>query len=359
MRAESQRLVSVDALRGMAVAAMLLVNDPGDWDHVYAPLEHSAWHGCTPTDLIFPLFLFIVGASLALAMGPRLDAGAGADRGALATTAIRRGLRIVGVGVGLHLLAWWVMGKPEFRLLGVLQRIGLCFMAVGCVVPWLKPRGRWALLAVLLAGYAALILMGGTLDKIGSLEQRVDTLLLGRWAYEWNAGTGIGFDPEGVVSTLGALATCLIGWLCGDLLRRRQLVQLTIVGAASAALGWVWAEFQMPLNKQLWTPSFVLWNAGIDVALMLLAHFVFDRLRWPPLGRAFGVNAIAAYAGAWITTVFLEGFGWMEPVYAHGFGWLQPLVGPYGRSLAFALAFVAVWWLIVRQLDKRGVYIKV
>jgi hypothetical protein len=209
-----RRIASVDALRGLAVAAMLLVNNPGDWGHVYAPLQHAAWHGFTPADLIFPFFLFIVGVSAALALGPRVDAG-----GALAparTAVLWRGLRIVGLGLLLHALAWWLLAKPEFRVMGVLQRIGLCFAVAGVAALHLRARGQWTLLVALLAGYGALLLFASpTLDKLGSLNQRIDTAVLGRWAYEWNPATGIAFDPEGVLSTLGALGTTLFGLVCG------------------------------------------------------------------------------------------------------------------------------------------------
>ena len=120
MNASSKRIASVDAMRGLAVAAMLLVNNPGDWGHVYAPLEHAAWNGWTPTDLVFPFFLFIVGVSLSLAMGARIEAGDGAS---LRATVVKRGLRIVALGLVLHALAWWLMDKPALRIPGVLQRI--------------------------------------------------------------------------------------------------------------------------------------------------------------------------------------------------------------------------------------------
>ncbi len=351
-----QRLASVDALRGLAVAAMLLVNNPGNWDHVYWPLEHSAWNGCTPTDLIYPFFIFIVGVSLALALQPGLEAGkpAAAMRGAV----LQRGLRVIGLGLVLHALAWWLMHKPEFRWMGVLQRIGVCFALTGLVALYLRSRAQWVLLGAVVLGYAALLLTG-VMDKVGSLEQVVDTAVLGRTAYEWDAAHGIGFDPEGIVSTLGALATCLLGLRAGLWLRCGRVLALVLLGAAMLLAGWAASVAGLPLNKQLWTPSFVLWTGGWASLALVLAHLLIDQGGWPALGRSFGVNAIAAYAGAWMCTVFLEGFGWMGPVYARGFGWLEPLVGPAGRSLAFALVFVAVWWVIVKLLDRRGIYFKV
>jgi len=353
----SQRFASVDALRGLAVAAMLLVNNPGDWGHVYAPLEHSSWHGCTPTDLIFPFFLFIVGVSLALALGPRVDAQVPIVP--LRRTVLIRAARILALGLVLHLLAWWLMGKPELRIPGVLQRIAICFGLTGLVVLQLRRSAQqWALLAALLMGYGLLLAWGGSLDKVGNLASRWDAALFGRFGYEWNAATGLGHDPEGLVSTLGALATSLLGLQAGQYLRRGQRNNLWLLGLGSACLGLLVAEFQ-PLNKQLWTPSFVLWTGGLGALALGLAHRLIDQAGWPALGRSFGVNAIAAYAGAWMCTVVLEGFGLMAPLYAGAFGWIDRLAGPFNASLAFALAFVAVWSLIVMLMDRRGIYIKV
>lgn len=348
------RYASVDALRGLCVAAMLLVNNPGDWGHVYGPLQHAAWHGCTPTDLVFPFFLFIVGVSLSLALGPKVEAGAALAP--LRQAVLLRALRIFVLGLLLHLLAWWLMDRPEFRLLGVLQRIGLCFALAGLLLLYCGARTQWLMLAALLALHGALLLGGGTLDKAGSLAAKVDTALLGRWAYEWNGLQA--FDPEGIVSTLGALCSCLLGLRAGEMLRRGRLRQLGLLGVAALVLGFALTPW-LPLNKQLWTSSFVLWTGGWACLSLLLAHHLIDRRGWPALGRSFGVNAIAAYAGAWLCTVLLEGLGLMAPLYAWAFGGLQRAWGPEQASLAFALAFVLVWALIVRLLDRRGIYIKV
>lgn len=351
------RYQSVDALRGLAVAAMLLVNNPGDWDHVFWPLEHAAWNGFTPTDLVFPMFLFIVGVSLQLATGVRLAGRVPA--GELLPGLLVRALRIIALGLVLHLLAWWLMHKPSFRPMGVLQRIGLCFALASCVVvQWRSARAQWAGILVLLLGYGAMLLFGGDLSKAGNIASRLDTWLLGPLNYEWDAASGLGHDPEGLLSTLGALATTLLGVRAGALLQRGERSHLGLMAIACLALGAL-ATLVWPWNKQLWTPSFALWAAGWSAAALLLAHQLVDRLRLPPLGRAFGVNAIAAYGGAWMCTVLLEGFGWMPPLYAGGFGWLGALAGPFVQSLGFALVFVLVWTLIVRLLDARRIYIKV
>ncbi len=240
----------------------------------------------------------------------------------------------------------------------MLQRIGLCFAVVGSLAVYLRARAQWIVLVALLAGYALLLGMS-SLGKIGSIEQLVDTWMLGRHNYEWDPATGIGFDPEGIVSTLGGLATCLLGLRCGDWLRRGRVKALLMLGLGSAALGLAWSCAQLPMNKQLWTPSFVLWAGGLSTLLLVLAHVLVDRKGWPPVGRAFGVNAITAYAGAWMTEVLLEGFGWMQPLYVNAFSWVDRLAGPTNASLAYAIAFVAVWAVIVKLLDQRGWYWKI
>ena len=215
------------------------------------------------------------------------------------------------------------------------------------------------LLILLLVGYAALLQFASpTLEKVGSLNQRIDTAVLGRFAYEWNAATGIAFDPEGLLSTLGALATTVLGLLCGGLLRRDQPRAVLLAGVAAALVGWWWSTW-LPWNKQLWTPSFALWTGGLAAVALAAAHVWIDRLGHRAIGRAFGLNAIGAYAGAWMCTLLLAATGWMAPLYGDVFGPLGAFVGPAGQSLAFAVAFVAVWAAIVWALDKAGWYWKV
>jgi len=338
------------------VAAMLLVNNPGDWGHVYGPLQHAAWHGCTPTDLIFPFFLFIVGVSIALSLGPRIEAGAPAAP--LRRAVLVRSLRIIGLGLLLHVLAWWLMDQPEFRVMGVLQRIGLCFALTGLLAIHAGPRMQWVVLLVLLLGYGTLLQADVTLDKLGSLAQRVDTAVLGRFAYEWNAASGVAFDPEGLLSTLGALASCVLGLLGGGLLRRGASLRLLAFGLVSASLGLVWSAW-LPFNKQLWTPSFALWTGGLAALALAAAHALIDQRGWPAWGRAFGINAIAVYAGAWMVTVLLASLGWMPLLYGGGFGGLAPWIGAHGQSLAFALCFVLVFGGLAKLLERRGILIKV
>lgn len=344
------RFASVDALRGITVAAMLLVNNPGDWAHVYPPLLHAQWHGCTPTDLIFPFFLFIVGVSIALGLVPRVECGAtGLHRGAVV-----RALWIVGLGLMLHWLAWWWLDRAYFRPWGVLQRIGLCFAAAALCAIHLRARMQWLCIAALLVGYSGVLAWGGSLAPLENLASRIDTALLGPWLYEYDAATGRGHDPEGLPSTLPAIATTLLGLRAGAWLRQGALRRLAAVGVSLLLLGAVWAHWQ-PFNKNLWTASYVLWTGGWAMLALAATHRMIDVQGWPALGLRFGRHALAAYAGSALMVYALSALGLWEPIYRIGFAdWMTPLAGPRLPSLAFALCFVWLWWLIVRAMDARG-----
>ena len=335
---------------------MLLVNDAGDWGHVYAPLQHADWHGCTLADLVFPFFLFIVGVSIALSVGVRVDAGA--DAAALRRGVWVRALRIIVLGLVLHAVLHWLVDTRALRPFGVLQRIGICFAAVGLLAIHTRPRTQWVVCAALLLGYWALLAWGGSLTKAGNLASRVDTVLLGRFAYQFDAASGVGHEPEGLLSTLPAIATTLLGLRAGDWLRKGERQRLWQAALVALALGGLWSSV-FPFNKQLWTSSYVLWTGGLAMAALWLAHELVDRRGWPAWGRSFGVNAIAAYAGSWLMTCLLVGLKWKRPLYEHGFAWMTPFTGPYLPSLAFALAVVAFWWIVAWALDKRGVRIKI
>jgi len=326
---------------------MLLVNDPGDWSHVYAPLEHAAWNGCTPTDVIFPLFLFIVGVSITL----------GSGTGTTSRAVLLRALRIVALGLLLHLAAHLAMGTAAFRPMGVLQRIGVCYAGAALLALHTSPRTQWTVFTAILIVYA-LLLFTGPPTKDANLASQVDTLLLGRHAYEFDAASGRAHDPEGVLSTLPALATTLLGVRCGAWLKSGAMRSMLVAGLVASALGALAATVQ-PFNKQLWTPSYALWTGGLSIAALLLAHLLIDRRGWPPIGRSFGVNAIAAYALAWLVVCALEGLRWGAPLYQAGFGWIVPRLGPEAASLGYAIAFVAIFWIGAGLLARRGVRIKI
>lgn len=351
------RFSSVDALRGITVAAMLLVNNPGDWGHVYAPLLHAEWHGCTPTDLVFPFFLFVVGVSIALGIVPRLEGGA--DPASLRRAVLVRAAKIVGLGLVLNLLSYYSFDREWFRPWGVLQRIGLCFAAAGLLVTVARARAQWLVAAALLLGYWALLAWGGSYERYVNLANRVDVALLGPLVYKYDAATGLGYEPEGLLSTLPAITTVLLGVRAGAWLRKDGTKRLLSAGVVALLLGAAWSQV-FPLNKNLWTSSFVLWTAGWAMLALALCHLLVDRLRWPALGRRFGVNAIAAYAGSGALLCILVALGAWEAIYRVGFaGWMTPLFGPYVASLAFAVAYVLFWWGVVWLMDRRGWYLKI
>jgi len=340
----SRRLLSVDALRGLTVAAMLLVNDAGDWGHVHPWLEHAEWHGFAPPDLIFPLFLFIVGVSISLAPGGKAD------------KVLWRSARIVLLGLALHAVAWlWVGQGREFRVFGVLQRIGICYAAGALVaLHWRDQRTQWALLAGLLLGYWALLLYGGSLAPGLNLADRIDTALLGAHAYQFDAASGRAHEPEGLLSTLPSIASVLLGLRAGDWLRRSEIRRLGIGGLVALGAGLVWS-LVLPLNKNLWTSSFVLVTGGAGMLLLAAAHALVDRRGWPALGQSLGKNAITAYALAWLAAVALDGSGLMKLVYQHAF--VAPLVPPFEPwvpSAAYALVFTGLFWALMRGFDKLG-----
>lgn len=352
--AAAPRMGSIDALRGLTVAAMLLVNNPGDWGHVYAPLLHADWHGFTPTDLIFPLFLFIAGVSMAFSLAPR--AGQQTLRPALRSGLLQRALRIALAGALLHLLAWWLMDLPAYRLWGVLQRIALCVAVVGLLAIQTRARTQWAVLVGLLLAYTALLLGADSLAPWVNPASRLDTALFAPLLYKYDPLTGLGHDPEGLLSSLGAVATTVLGLRAGAWLRTGQVGGLAVLAAACLLLGGV-AALWLPLNKQLWTPSFVLWTGGLSVTALLLAHLLVDRWGAPALGRRFGVNAIAAYLGSSAMALVLMASG--------AWGWLYLALStllptaPKLASLLCAVGFVAVWWGVVWALDARRIYLKI
>lgn len=331
---------------------MLLVNTPGDWDHVYAPLRHAEWHGCTPTDLIFPFFLFVVGVSVALGFVPRISTNGGVAT--LRRDALWRALRIVALGLALHLVAWVALDLDAFRPWGVLQRIGLCYAACALVALSIRPRGQWILIAAPLLGYWALLAATGGYERWTNPASRIDAAMLGPHAYLFDPATGRGHDPEGLLSTVPAIATTLLGLRAGAWLRAGDVRRLAVAGVLLLAIGWAWSK-SFPLNKNLWSSSYVLWSAGWAMLALAAAHVAIDCHRWPAFGRSLGVNAIAIYVGAALAVYALAGLGVAEPIYLGLFAdWMTPRFGPILPSLAFAIAFVVFWWLVAYGMHRRG-----
>lgn len=364
-----QRLVSLDAFRGLTIAAMILVNNPGSWDHVYAPLRHAVWHGWTPTDLVFPFFLFIVGVAISLAISRRMSQGM--RKTELYLKIFKRSAIIFALGILLRLI-------PEFdlatlRIPGVLQRIALCYLFAAVLYVKAGPKGRALAAVLLLAGYwLAMKLVpvpghgAGVLDVDGNLGSYIDVKLLGGHLYK------PGFDPEGILSTLPAVATSLLGTLTGDWLRTSRNVLtkfagLFSAGVALAGLGLGLHPF-FPINKQLWTSTFVLFTAGAALLLLGLCFLLIDGIgykKWAAPFRVFGSNAIAAYVGSILMAKVLlfakvhsgtETLTLHEYIYRHAFvSWAGDLNG----SLAFAVACVLFWLAVMIPLYRKRVFIKI
>ncbi|HWK89369.1 MAG TPA: heparan-alpha-glucosaminide N-acetyltransferase domain-containing protein, partial [Longimicrobium sp.] len=299
-----ERLVSLDVFRGLTVAAMLLVNNPGSWSHVYDPLEHAEWHGWTPTDLIFPFFLFIVGVSMAYSLLPRLERGG--RPGPLFAKAAKRAGILVLLGLLLAAFPYYDLDLAHLRFPGVLQRIELAFLLASAVVLFTRPRAQAAIAAALLLGYwAAMRLVpvpgygAGDLSKDGSLAAYVDRAVLGT-SHLWASAKT--WDPEGLLSTLPAVATVLLGvfagrWLGAPRPASERLVGLFLAGNAALVAGLVW-DAAFPINKNLWTSSYVLFTAGMALHTLAVCYWLVDvrgRRRWAMPFAWFGMNAIFAF----------------------------------------------------------------
>lgn len=358
------RLESVDVLRGVTIAGMIVVNDPGTWAAVYPPLRHAEWHGWTYTDTIFPFFLFLVGVSIALSFGRRREGGASPRD--LANHAFVRGALVAAVGLALNAVSYLLLHGERLRFPGVLQRIGVCIAVAGPFVAWCRPRASAIAAAVLLAGYAA-ILSFGPLEPGDSIPARVDRTVFG--SHTWKPE----FDPEGLLSTLPAVATTLLGAIAGERLRRlgatqRAAGELAVAGAAAAAAGWAWG-LALPVNKSLWTPSYALLTAGLAALALSAAIGVVDLLgarRWAAPFLWLGRNAIAAFVLSTLGAILLlavkiEGGGgrrrslW-NAIYRGAF---DRFADPRLSSLLFALAYLAIWTAFFGVLYRRRIFIKI
>ena len=363
------RLLSLDAFRGLTIAGMVLVNNPGSWAYVYAPLAHAEWHGWTPTDLIFPYFLFIVGVAMPFSFRRRLDEGAA--RTDLFRHVVRRSLILIGIGLAMRAIPDFDFG--EMRLYGVLQRIGLVYFAAAGLYLWTSARGRMVATAALLFGYWALMMLvpapggvAGDLSPDGNLAAHIDRVLMpGRlWAGSW--------DPEGLLSTFPAIGTCLLGIFCGEWFRSSRaggdLVKgMWVAGAAMVVLGLAW-DTVFPINKNLWTSSYVVFTAGTALLLLGTMYRAIDVRRWrgawsKPL-VACGMNSIAIFVASGMFAKTMgrihvggaEGSSLYEWIFRNGF---QSWAGDYNGSLALALAQVAFWLAIAWLLHKRRIYIRI
>jgi len=372
-RAPATRLLSLDLFRGATIAAMILVNNAGNGPDSYWPLKHAEWNGWTPTDLIFPFFLFIVGVAMAFSFNSRRERGE--SRGQLLRHVFWRGVILFALGLFLN-------GFPHqyslssWRVYGILQRIAICYVVAAVFALWAERRGWIVAVIGCLAGYWALIRYIPVpgfgvpahdipfLDPDRNLAAWLDRQLLAGHLYD---GT---HDPEGVLSTIPAIATTLLGLITGDWLRgtrtsKTKVAGIALLGLAGIGAGEFW-NLWFPINKNLWTSSFVLLSAGLALLCLGLCYWMLDvkhwRGRWATIFLVFGMNPIAAYVFAEVISHSLyrfstaAGLSWQEVLYQSRF---EPFASPANASLLYAIGYVLVCWVVMWVLYRKRVFLKI
>ena len=363
------RMLSLDAFRGITIAGMILVNNPGSWEAIYSPLEHAKWHGWTPTDLIFPFFLFIVGVSITLSLARRAEGGG--SKKDLYLKILRRTLIIFALGLALTAFPY---NDAAFRIPGVLQRISVCYLFASVIFLNTRWRAQAAIaVALLIVYWAAMKLIpvpgfgAGNLEMEGNLAAYVDRTVLGK--HTWKPL----YDPEGILSTLPAIVTALAGVLTGHFLRTRRepmekVAAMFVAGVACLVAGWVW-NFWFPVNKALWTSSYVLLTAGFALQMLAVCYWLIDikgYRAWAKPFLVFGSNALAVYflSEAFVRAVDAFGFktagggetNLLALIYERVFA---PMASPLNASLIFAVCTVLFWLCVMWILYRRRVFIKV
>ncbi len=391
----NKRYYSLDVFRGATVALMILVNNPGSWEHIYGPLEHAPWHGCTPTDLVFPFFLFAVGNAMAFVM-PRLEA-AGTRSFLLKVT--KRTLLIFAIGLFLNwwpfvkwsgdqlVFKYWVDPKnPEsgIRILGVLQRIALCYFFASLIVFFLKIRGAFVTGAIILLFYWILCWFGNPQDPYslaGWFGTDIDKKILG--IPHMYKGEGVAFDPEGLMSTLPAIVQVLFGYFVGNYIQQKgktyeMLANLMVVACLLVFTGFAWDQV-FPINKKIWTSSYVLYTSGLAVftlgVVIYLIEFKGRTGAWSRFFDVFGKNPLFIFFLSGFLPRLLSLLRWQEGVkpdgakiYNSSLPWFYNQVckpvfawtgNPNNGSLLYALCMVTFMWFVAWWLDKKKIYVKV
>jgi predicted acyltransferase len=369
----SKRLLSLDVFRGITVAAMILVNNPGDWAHIYSPLEHAEWNGCTPTDLIFPFFLFIVGVSIVFA----LDSGKSdlISHPKLIKSIIIRSLKLFALGLILSLFPYFDFSVV--RIPGVLQRIAIVYLVSSLLFIKLKPKTLLQIFGLLLIGYWLLMSLV-PIPGIGSANLGKDTNL-GAWidrtllteAHLWKSAKT--WDPEGLFSTIPAIATGLFGVLMGIILKAKQRTQenkvvwLFFFGFFGFLLGLI-VDLFFPINKSLWTSSYVLYTGGLASMGLAFCYWLVDVRQVTWFTKPFviyGINAITVFFASGIiarsmniikTTLNGQEISLKGYLYQQFF---TPYLSPLNASLAGAITFVLIWLLVLWLMFRKNIIIKV
>jgi len=362
---EHRRIAALDVFRGATVAAMLLVNNPGTWSAIYPPLEHAAWHGWTPTDLIFPFFLFIVGITTELS---RKEPPA----------ILRRGALIVLCGLLLNLFPFFRFGTLRYS--GVLQRIGVVYI-IAALIAWGVARSSSrqvdkslddsttrrlghstivVIVVIILLGYWAILATGPLEPPDATVAARIDRAVLAP-NHIWKSAKT--WDPEGPLSTIPAVATALLGILATPWMRARNLKALLLAGGAGLALGLAWHSV-FPINKNLWTSSYVVFTAGFACVLLAILIWIIDVKQWRGWTRPFivyGVNPLIAFLGSGamarlLGLIKIDDRSLQSWSYRLAF---KPYFEPKFASLLWALSFVLLWLAILWVLYKRNIILKV
>jgi predicted acyltransferase len=368
---QNQRLLSLDAFRGGTIAFMILVNNPGSWADIYYPLRHAEWHGCTPTDLVFPFFLFIVGVSMYLAFGKF-------NHELNQKTVLKIGKRtalIFLIGVLLNWFPFYPTHISDLRIMGVLQRIALAY-GVGALICLRVPIGKLLYVGVgILLFYWALLgfsVVENPFELETNFARQVDLVILGE-SHVWG-GFGIPFDPEGLVSTIPAIVTIIagyfVGWRIKTLENKNTLVkEMLFYGFITLFIGWFWDKF-FPINKALWTSSYVFYTAGmatIGLGMMIEIIDIQGRKWLTKPFTIFGTNPLFAYilSGILANTLYYL-LQWKDDAgkTIHANDWLytdvfQPAFGDFNGSLMFAISFVIVCWIITWLLYRKGIFWRV
>lgn len=366
------RFVSLDVFRGITIAAMILVNNPGSWQSVYSPLLHAEWHGWTPTDLIFPFFLFIVGVAITLSLERRIAAGA--SRTGLLLPILRRSLIIFGLGLVLSGFPFYRFST--LRIPGVLQRIGICYFFGSLLYLYCGLRGRVIALISLLLGYWAMMVWipvpgigSGQLTPEGNLSAYLDRYFLEGHLY---ASTRV-YDPEGILSTLPAIATVVFGILTGQWFRSSEnhgklLSGLVAGGVILCGAGLVWDLF-FPINKKIWTSSYAVFCAGMALLFLSICYWSADvrhhRL-WIRPFLVFGMNAITVYVLSGLLSRVLLLLTWTDST---GTAWnlktylYQTLfaawASPKNASFLWAFTYVFFWWGVMYVFYRKKIFIRI
>lgn len=382
----NQRYYSLDVFRGATVALMILVNNPGSWANIFGPLKHAPWHGATPTDLVFPFFLFAVGNAMAFVM-PRFEQ---AGPAVFWKKVIKRTVLIFTIGLFLNwspFVKWEgesIVAKTweNIRILGVLQRIALCYFFASVIVFYAKTRGAFVISGILLLLYWLICLLlgapGDPYSLTGWFGTQIDINLLG--VTHIYKGEGVPFDPEGLPSTIAAVVQVIFGFLVGQYIQQKgksyeMLSNLLIAGLVLVFTGYCW-DMVFPINKKIWTSSYTLYTTGLAIlvlsTLIYLIEFKENKGAWGRFFDVFGKNPLFIFVLSGFLPRVLGMFRWVDHVspegknvYTSAFPWFyQHICKDIATdlrvgSLVYALCMILMYWSIVYLLDKKKIYIKV